>query len=55
VPVTLRDEDGKEFTNTGPLWSVPIIRMKEERLHQVPLAPQVVAILERLRCISTGV
>lgn len=55
VPVTLRDEDGKEFTNTGPLWTVPIVRMKEERLHQVPLAPQVVAILERLRRTSTGI
>lgn len=55
VPVTLRDEDGKEFTNVGPLWSVPIIRMKEERLHQVPLAPQVTAILDRIRRTSTGV
>lgn len=55
VPVTMRDERGFEFTNTGPLWSVPIIRMKEERLHQVPLAPQVVAILDRLRRTSTGV
>jgi integrase len=54
-PVTLRDEAGKEFTNIGPLWTVPIVRMKGKRLHQVPLAPQVVAVLERMRATGHGV
>ncbi len=55
VPVTLRDEDGKEFTNLGPLWTVKPERMKEGRLHQVPLPPRVVTMLEDLRKTSTGI
>lgn len=49
VPVTARDEEGKEFTVTGPCWTVQPERMKGERVHLVPLVPRAVALLEEMR------
>jgi integrase len=43
------DLDGAE-----PLWRVPARRMKMEREHLVPLAPQVVDLLAAVRAYSTG-
>lgn len=37
-----------------PLWHVPADRMKMEREHLVPLAPQVVDLLTEVRSYSTG-
>lgn len=39
---------------TEPLWRVPAVRMKMEREHLVPLAPQVVALLSELREGASG-
>jgi integrase len=54
VPVTARDHEGKEFTVQGPCWTVPPKRMKMGRIHQVPLVPRAVALLEHLHAARRG-
>lgn len=41
-----------ELTGPAPLWRIPADRTKLHREHLVPLAPQVVSILERLQELS---
>lgn len=51
----LRFAEWREFENLDggePLWRVPAERMKMRRVHLVPLAPQTVEVLRRLRMIS---
>jgi integrase len=44
----------EDLDGPAPLWRIPASRMKMGREHQVPLSPQVVAILRELREISDG-
>jgi integrase len=46
VPVTIRDEEGKESTVMGPCWTVPADRIKGGKLHRVPLTDRVVRLLK---------
>jgi len=41
-----------EFDFANALWTVPAVRMKKKREHLVPLAPQTLALLERLRALN---
>lgn len=50
----LRNADWSEFDLEKAVWSIPAGRMKMKRAHRVPLAPQVVTLLEELRSISLG-
>jgi integrase len=50
----LRNASWGEFDLDKAVWSIPAGRMKMKRPHRVPLAPQVIALLEELRSISLG-
>jgi integrase len=54
--VELRDADWREFDLKAvePVWRIPGERMKEGLEHIVPLAPQVVADLTRLKALTGG-
>jgi hypothetical protein len=54
VPVTTRDEAGREFTVMGPCWAVPPERMKGARVHLVPLGPRTVALLGEMQKSRRG-
>jgi integrase len=54
VPVTIRDDKGREFTLAGPCWTVPPERMKAGRVHIVPLVPAAVALLVKLQDAKRG-
>lgn len=47
-------DESEDLDGAEPLWRVPSSRMKMEREHLVPLAPQVVALLAGVRAYSTG-
>ncbi len=51
-PGELRNAAWSEFDLEFGLWIIPAGRMKMKRTHRVPLAPQAVAILKRLQCIT---
>lgn len=48
-PSELRCAVWKEFDLQGGLWTIPRDRMKSDREHKVPLTPQVIAMLLRVR------
>jgi integrase len=50
----LRNASWEEFDLDKAVWSIPAGRMKMKRPHRVPLAPQVIALIEELRSISLG-
>lgn len=52
--VELREADWSEFDLNAvePVWRIPAARMKESLEHIVPLAPQVVADLRKLRSLT---
>jgi integrase len=54
VPVTTRDEDGKESTVMGPCWTVPAGRMKGGREHRVPLSGRALEILRAMHEVRSG-
>ncbi|MCI0601352.1 MAG: site-specific integrase, partial [Beijerinckiaceae bacterium] len=51
-PGELRFAAWKEFDLDARMWTIPARRMKMRRPHRVPLAPQVIAILEELRTLT---
>jgi integrase len=54
VPVTARDDEGKEFTVMGPCWTVQPEGMKGGRVHLVPLVPRVVELLKEMEEAGVG-
>ena len=52
-PQNIREAEWSEFDMERMLWTIPAAKMKMRRLHIVPLAHQVIALLEELR-IMTG-
>jgi integrase len=52
-PGELRAAEWPEFDLDAAVWTVPAVRTKMRREHKVPLAPQAIAILKEVRCIST--
>jgi len=53
-PGELRLAEWTEFDLEGAVWSIPASRMKMRRPHRTPLPRQAVALLGKLRLISTG-
>ena len=51
-PGELRLATWKEFDLDAGVWTIPAKRMKMRRPHRVPLSPQAIAILERLRAVA---
>jgi integrase len=51
-PSELRCAVWSEFDFDGGLWVIPDARMKKRRKHEVPLTPQAVAMLERIRAMK---
>jgi integrase len=51
-PGELRSSEWSEFDLHRAVWSIPGEKMKMHRPHQVPLAPQALAILRDLRAIT---
>ncbi len=51
-PAELRLAKWKEFDLDAGVWTIPAYRMKMRRPHRVPLAPQVIAVLEELRTLT---
>ncbi|MGF7480583.1 tyrosine-type recombinase/integrase [Providencia sp. SP181] len=50
--VELRFAEWSEFDFENSLWEIPTERMKKRRPHLVPLSPQVLEILDKLKVIS---
>ena len=50
----LRGARWSEFDLEAKVWSIPPSRMKKKRPHQVPLSPQVIALLGQIKAISGG-
>ena len=50
--VELRFAEWSEFDFENSLWEIPKERMKKRRPHLVPLSPQVLEILDKLKVIS---
>ncbi len=50
----LRGARWSEFDLEAKVWSIPPGRMKKKRPHQVPLSPQVIALLGQIYAISGG-
>lgn len=53
-PGELRAAEWSEFDLDAKVWMLPGERMKMKRPHRVPLAPQAISILERLRALTGG-
>jgi integrase len=51
-PGELRNARWSELDLEGAVWTIPAGRMKMNRPHRVPLAPQAIAILRRLHGVS---
>lgn len=51
-PGELRMAEWREFDLTNALWVIPAARAKMRRDHEVPLAPQAVAILSELHALT---
>jgi integrase len=51
-PGELRAAEWKEFDFKNAIWTIPAVRTKMRRPHQVPLAPRALALLEQLWTIS---
>jgi integrase len=51
-PGELRLATWKEFDLDAGVWTIPANRMKMRRPHRVPLSPQAIVILERLRTLT---
>jgi integrase len=52
MPAELRLAEWKEFDSDAGVWTILAYRMKMRRPHRVPLAPQVIAVLEELRTLT---
>lgn len=53
-PGELRASQWSEFDLEAAVWTIPAERTKMRRAHRVPLAPQVIVILEDLHAITGG-
>ena len=53
-PGEMRAAEWSEFDLNNAVWSIPAGRMKMNRPHRVPLAPQALAIVEWLRALTGG-
>lgn len=51
-PGELRTAEWAEIDLTAAVWAIPATKMKMKRPHRVPLAPQALEVLERLRLIT---
>ena len=53
-PGELRTAERSEIDLANAVWAIPAAKMKMKRPHRVPLAPQALTIIERLRELTGG-